>query len=277
MTMELKEEQLKVAESQLRKYLPRSQQVYGCLLLYNRVRSDPVKFLVDRWPEFSVIIYKPQQEQKGDVFKDMLVFAIDEAILEETIRKPSVIDWTRYLCFGTCLHHWETLKSVASEKDVSIRKVAVCRKMTLEDVSKLPSIDSSGIAVRSLDESHISLVNRAWKFGDNEMSVRMIQNMIMNFPTCCVLDTEGRPVSWILTYASCAIGMLYTVPEHRGKGYAKVLISTMAKKLHALDYPVYCFIEEENMVSYRLFKKLGFTEDPSHREAWFSANELEAL
>ncbi len=102
----------------------------------------------------------------------------------------------------------------------------------------------------------------------------MIRNMLAHLPSCCVLDAEGKPVSWILTYASCAMGMLYTLPEHRGKGYAKVLVSTMAKRLHAEGYPVYCFIEEENVVSYGLFKNLGFTEDPSYRETWFTFGDL---
>lgn len=112
-----------------------------------------------------------------------------------------------------------------------------------------------------------------WKFGKNDGAVRMIRNMIANFPSCCVLDAEGKPVSWILTYASCAIGMLYTLPEHRGKGYAKILVSSLAERNHAQGYPVYCFIEEENTVSYRLFANLGFTEDPSHREVWFGFND----
>lgn len=133
---------------------------------------------------------------------------------------------------------------------------------------------SSGISLSSLDESHIALVNQTWKFGKNEGSIRLIQNMVANFPSCCVLDTEGKPVSWILTYASCAMGMLYTLPEHRRKGYAKVLVSTMAKRHHAQGYPVFCVIEEENEVSYRLFKSLSFTEDPSHREAWFGFNDF---
>lgn len=136
---------------------------------------------------------------------------------------------------------------------------------------------SSGISLSSLDESHVGLVNQTWKFGNDEGSVRMIRNMIVNFPSCCVLNAEGQPVSWILTYASCAMGMLYTLPEHRGKGYAKVLVSTMAKRFHTQGFPVYCFIEEENVVSYKLFKNLGFTEDPSYREAWigFSDSRVE--
>ena len=102
----------------------------------------------------------------------------------------------------------------------------------------------------------------------------MIRNMLASYPSCCVLDADAKPVAWILTYMSCAMGMLYTLPEHRRKGYAKILISAMAKRLHAQGSPVYCFIEEENVVSYKLFKNMGFTEDPSYRAAWFSVNEL---
>lgn len=84
---------------------------------------------MDRWPEFNVIVCKPQYEQvitnqrnilcgsfsvfcvhnplgvfcflqKGDLFKVTVVFANNEASLEEIIRNSSVIDWTKYLCLG---------------------------------------------------------------------------------------------------------------------------------------------------------------------------------
>ncbi|KAK2922039.1 hypothetical protein Q8A73_001524 [Channa argus] len=181
--------------------------------------------------------------QKGDLFKDIIVFATDDAILEETVRNPSVIDWTRYLCLAINLRQVKIIEGAASEKNVPSNKIAVCHMMILEDVSKLPSVDSSGISLSSLDESHLGLVNQKWK-----------------------------RKAWILTYSTCAMGMLYTLPEHRGKGYAKALISTMAKKLSAKDYPVYCFIEEQNIISYSLFKSLGFTEDPSCRKTWLKFN-----
>ncbi|KAF3842266.1 hypothetical protein F7725_024217 [Dissostichus mawsoni] len=222
-TMELTGEQLKMAETQLKRYLPRS----------NRC---------------------------GDLFKDIPVFAIDEAILEDIIRKSNVLDWNQFICIGINLRHMEIFKAVASEKGVSSSQLAVCHMMILKDVSNLPSIDSPGISLSSLDESHVGLVNQMWKFAKNKEAVRMIRDMLANFPSCRVLDAEGKPVSWILTYASCAMGILYTLPEHRGKGYAKVLISTMAKRLHAQGYHVYCFIEEENETSYKLFKNLGFTQ-----------------
>lgn len=116
-------------------------------------------------------------------------------------------------------------------------------------------------------------MNQTWKFSE-DMAASMIRNMILNFPSKCVLDETGRPVSWILTYNSSAMGMLYTLPEHRGKGYAKILISALARRLHGEGFPVYCFIEEENHVSYTLFRNLGFTEDPQYRAVWYGFHDL---
>ncbi|KAM3606678.1 uncharacterized protein V6R79_021075 [Siganus canaliculatus] len=276
MAMELTGEQLKTAEIQLTRYLPRSLPVYGNLVLINRPdnKSDPVQVFVDRWPEFSVVLCKAKYEQEGDLFKDAVVFAKDKTILEETIRKTSAIDWTKFLCLGTGLHHMDALRAVASEKRVPCGKQSLCHMMVLEDVSHLAPVDSSGMSLSTLDESHIGLVNQTWEFSEENEAVRMIQNMVANFPSCCVLDQEGKPVSWMLTYPSCAMGMLCTLPEHRGKGYAKVVISTLAKKLHSQGFPVYCYIEEGNLISHRLFTNLGFTEDPSFRMTWFEFNDL---
>lgn len=42
--------------------------------------------------------------QEGDHFKDMQVYANDEAVLKETIKKSCVIDWTRLFCVGNSSH-----------------------------------------------------------------------------------------------------------------------------------------------------------------------------
>ncbi|XP_053731100.1 glycine N-acyltransferase-like protein 3 [Synchiropus splendidus] len=271
--MELNEEQLKLAEKQLKKHLPLSQNVYGALVMRNRVSSDPLDVIVDTWPDFRVIICRPQVIQREDLFKDSLVFTTDSKALEELVRRNPVFDWTQFLCLGTNLKDISLFKTLASEKKVPCSELAICHMMTLTDVNKLPPVDSTGVRLASLTESHIQLVNQTWKFSEG-MAETMIRNMIRNFPSKCVLDERGQPVSWILTYNSSAMGMLYTLPEHRGKGYAKILISTMARSLHSEGYPVYCSIEEKNLVSYRLFQKLGFTEDPEYRAVWYGFNSL---
>lgn len=119
----------------------------------------------------------------------------------------------------------------------------------------------------SVKESHAALINSTWKFGMGELTEPLVRSMIRNFPSCCVLDSDGQPVSWVLTYASCAMGVLYTLPAYRQKGYAKALVTVLAKKLHSKGYPTYGIVEQENQTSYTLFSSLGFTGDPYYRAA----------
>ncbi|MCJ8730963.1 hypothetical protein PDJAM_G00190220 [Pangasius djambal] len=268
----LSKEELKKAEEALRHYFPHSKQVYGYVFMINRVEADPMDVLVDQWPDFNVLLIRPQRQEKGDFFKDMCIFTKDETSLRSILIRMDIFDWKQYLCLSVDLCHKEMIKSVAVNKGVPDIKNHVCHLMTLQDPSNLTT-ERLPLQVSSLSESHIALVNSTWKFGMGEFSERFIRDIIMNFPSCCVLDSEGRPVSWVLTYASCAMGMLYTMPEHRRKGYAKALITILAKKLHSEGFPVYCFIEEENQPSYRLFTSLGFTADPSYRVTWFECDQ----
>ncbi|XP_068597689.1 glycine N-acyltransferase-like [Brachionichthys hirsutus] len=267
--MELTGEQLKEAEIVLKRDLPQSLMLYGCLVQINKThlsQQSPVTVLVDKWPEFSFIMCVPQVNQ-GSI-KQAYAFAKDAVVLEETIRKQSFVHLSSDLFIGTSLHHSDIFRTVGLERNLSSHRRSLCRMMILEDVSHLPSIDSSGISLSSLDESHAALVNQKWKFSENNKSVEGIRKMLTRFPSLCVLDAEGKPVSWILVHMACAIGMLYTVPEHRGKGYAKALITATAKWLHTEGYPVYCFIDEENEISYKLFKDMGFVEAPAVRIVW---------
>lgn len=162
------------------------------------------------------------------------------------------------------------LKEVCSKRGTSFRYIVSEHALHLPDCASLLSSEHSEVDLRvsSLNDSHAELVNTTWKFGGDEHGYRTIQKMIGNYPSCAIMDDHGQPVSWILVYDFCAMGVLYTLPAHRRKGYAKAVVSCMARKLHAQGFPVYCNVEEENTASYGLFKNLGFIEDPSYRAAW---------
>ncbi|XP_067277127.1 glycine N-acyltransferase [Pseudorasbora parva] len=268
-------EDLKTLEVDLKNYFPQSLQVYGCIFQLNRTgqRADPVSVFVDLWPDFRVLLIKPEFRETGDLFKDLTVFSKKDVYLRELLAQTDVIDWNMYICLAAELHHEKMLEVVAINRGVPVKKAAECHMLVLQELSKQSQADSLSLKLSSLNESHLALVNSSWKFGC-EHSKRMIKNMILNFPSCCVLDADDQPVAWILTYPSCALGMLYTVPEHRGKGYAKALVTVMSKRLHSQGYPVYCFIEEGNQLSYRLFTSMGFKEETDYRAAWFVFNDF---
>ncbi|KAM6916079.1 glycine N-acyltransferase-like protein 3 isoform 2-T2 [Xenentodon cancila] len=219
----LNKDELQIAAGILLTHLPKSYKVYGFLRGFDRNKIRTLQVIVDSWPEFKVIICRP--DPKG------LIYLMHRCSKKYLLRNKSTTEALVGSIFCIC--------------QIS----ATCSRPLLTD-----------------------LVNKTWKFGGNEKGYRNIENLISNFPSCCITDIQGQLVAWLLVYDYCAMGILYTLPEHRGKGYAKVLISTMARKLFSEGYPVYCFIEEDNKASYNLFKSMGFVEDESYRAAWFEFN-----
>ncbi|XP_061084233.1 glycine N-acyltransferase-like protein 3 [Conger conger] len=272
----LNKAELQQAEKVLHSHLPKSIKVYGYLFAMNRDKPHTRQVVVDSWPDFKTIICQPHPKSELLYEKKVTFFSTDEKVLQRMLTEDNVLDWKKNFTIGGMdIHHATMLKAISAAKGVTMRQFTLEHLLVLRDPSLLPQLTVSRdveARISSLNEFHVGLVNKTWKFGDDEKGSQRIKHLISHFPTCCITDEEGRPVSWVLLYDYCAVGMLYTLPEHRGKGYAKILLSTMAARLHAQGYPVYCYIEEENQISYRLLKKLGFTEDPSYRAAWYEFN-----
>jgi len=73
---------------------------------------------------------------------------------------------------------------------------------------------------------------------------------------------QGDLVSWVMIYKYGALGMLYTQPEHRGKGLAKAAVRALLLLLREsptdMRCPPFCYIERSNDASRALFTSLGF-------------------
>ncbi|KAM6922480.1 glycine N-acyltransferase-like protein 3 [Lycodopsis pacificus] len=274
----LNKDELQIAEGVLLKHFPKSFKVYGFIFGINRKKPSTLEVIVDTWPDFKVIICRPDPKNKRalEFMKNVTYFSMDDQILRKMLTEENAIDWSTCFLIGGCdVSHETMLKEVSADREVNNKVDTSAHLLYLPDSSHLPTPAADSeleSRISSLNLSHIDLVNKTWKFGGNKQGYMTIKNLISNFPSCCITDDQGQPVSWILVYDYCALGLLYTLPEHRGRGYAKVVVSTMARRLHTEGYPVYGFIEEDNMVSYKIFKSLGFIEDPSYRAAWFEFN-----
>jgi GNAT superfamily N-acetyltransferase len=73
---------------------------------------------------------------------------------------------------------------------------------------------------------------------------------------------QGELVSWCMIYKYGALGMLFTQPEHRGKGLAKAAVRALLLLLREsptdMRCPPFCYIERDNDASRALFISLGF-------------------
>lgn len=110
--------------------------------------------------------------------------------------------------------------------------------------------------IESLCPGDASQVTTHWTYGDTEDYPLA---RIHQAPTACI-RAGGEPVSWALTHHDGSIGIVFTLQEHRRKGYAKAAISMLVKKQLLAGRTPYCFIVEGNEASKRLFEELGFVE-----------------
>ncbi|XP_056291717.1 glycine N-acyltransferase-like protein 3 [Pseudoliparis swirei] len=273
----LNKAELQIAEGVLLKHLPKSFMVYGFIYGINRKKPSTLEVIVDTWPDFKVIICRPDPKRVLEFMKNVVYYyTLDDQMLRKMLREENSVDWsTHFVIAALDVSHANMIKEVSSDREVNNRVYSLVHLMYLPDSSHLPppTADSElESRISPLNLSHVDLVNKTWKFGGNQQSRINIKNLISNFPSCCITDGQGQPVSWILMNDYCALGLLHTLPEYRGRGYAKALVNTIVRRLHSEGYPVYCFIEEDNAVSFELFKSLGFIEDPSYRATWLELN-----
>uniref|UniRef100_H3AKR7 Glycine N-acyltransferase-like protein n=1 Tax=Latimeria chalumnae TaxID=7897 RepID=H3AKR7_LATCH len=258
-------------------YFPQSfKKVHSLVFNISRGKSCGLEVVVDSWPEFSTVICRPQDYSCEEEVPRVSVFTTDPALLKKLLKETDVINWTeRFLFEGYDYDLHQIIAEIAAHRKVPLEMRALCYLMMLEDLNALPTLSAESVdasRISSLDLSHADLINKTWKFGGTVRSLRLVENNIKNYPSCCIMDESGNPISWIMTYKYNAMGMLYTLPEHRGKGFAKLAICELAKTLHRLGYPVYCYIELENMKSYELFKNLGFRDVPNYIASWTLCN-----
>jgi ribosomal protein S18 acetylase RimI-like enzyme len=59
---------------------------------------------------------------------------------------------------------------------------------------------------------------------------------LRSLPSTAVLDPEGALVAWAYMDVDGSLATLYVVPEHRGKGLAKAVASSLLEKLHKGEF-----------------------------------------
>ncbi|KAH1170705.1 hypothetical protein KIL84_006323 [Mauremys mutica] len=241
---------LRLMEGTLRRHLPDTLLVYGTVMTINRGNPAAQEVLVDSWPEFKVVLTRPQREVASDdsdlYTNTYTVYYRDVGAYQALLASAGAVNWGQtFRILGIRDGMYEVSKDVAEAKGI-----------------KLEVLDPA-MRLSSLDVSHADLLNDTWSFGGNEKSRKYLASLIRHFPSICLLDAAGHPVSWVASYPFGAMGPGYTLPQHRRCGYMGMLTNLLAKRLHALGYPSYGYVAMENYPMQRLQESQGFQRQPN--------------
>lgn len=209
----------------------------------------------------------------------------------KVVRQRAIDSGKSDICFSSldCSFH-ENLKSGLQASGVAFDWEAPCGLYVLsagpgshqQTSLTLPT----GYFLAPLRDDDAVIVNSTWAY-KTDHSEAMVRRMIATRPSMGVRhslkhaahDDEHTEtaekgleadelVSWVLTYEYGALGMMFTLPEHRGKGLARCAVTALLPYWQAHDYghAPFCFINVGNESSRTVFQFLGF--EKAADQAW---------
>ncbi|XP_006776518.1 PREDICTED: glycine N-acyltransferase-like protein 3 [Myotis davidii] len=187
------------------------------------------------------------------------VFYKDVRAYRRLLEERDVINWDQVFHIqGLQRELYDVSKAVANSKRLDV-KLSSSKAVRLSVVSAPPDtslLRTSPPRLTYLSVADADLLNRTWSRGGNEQCLRYIANLISCFPSVCVRDEKGSPVSWSITDQFATMCHGYTLPEHRRKGYSRLVAFTLAWKLHSRGFPAQGNVLDDNVASISLLKTI---------------------
>ncbi|KAK9410380.1 glycine N-acyltransferase-like 3 [Crotalus adamanteus] len=173
---------LQLLESVLRKGLPETLLVCGAVMHINRGNPAQHEVVVDSWPEFKVVLTRPQKEVVKDN-KDYYANLHAAFYREEDA------------CLQDGLYH--AVKVMAEARRVHMEPYFYQATLHPDAASFCQNqLRSEPLHLGTLSPSHAALLNDTWAFASNDRSLRYLRSLTENFPNACLLDEESQPVAW---------------------------------------------------------------------------------
>ncbi|XP_017398286.1 glycine N-acyltransferase-like protein 3 isoform X1 [Cebus imitator] len=254
---------LLILEKMLKRCFPESLKVYGAVMNINRGNPFQKEVVLDSWPDFKAVITRRQREAEVDNLDHYTnayaVFYKDVRAYQQLLEECDVFNWDQvFQIQGLQSELYDVSKAVANSKQLNV-KLTSFKAVCFSPVSTLPDasfLKGPSPRLTYLSAADADLLNRTWSRGGNEQCLRYIANLIACFPSVCVRDEKGNPVSWSITDQFATMCHGYTLPEHRRKGYSRLVALTLARKLQSRGFPSQGNVLDDNTASISLLKSL---------------------
>lgn len=121
--------------------------------------------------------------------------------------------------------------------------------------------------IRPLRLEDAALVNECWEHHDEE-TIGYVRWRIETGPSCAIFAEESRsprPLSWALTHGDGAMGMMFTLPEARRRGYGLSITVALAREILRRGRPPFLYTLHSNLPAQRLIERVGLTRWGDYR------------
>lgn len=236
-----------------------------------------------RWkekePNILIDIYCPNGDLEKGTFIGLSTFTMyivvpfslepNDTLLYKALTETNVINWKEDVYLAGV--HESFVPIVNSAVEYLKTAISLERKLVLpgnyyfqaaKDCAELEIRVPEECYLKTLDKLDVDLVHSEWPLKSLEQpeeSKRFLSTLIeMNTGVGLYLKEDNTLVSWALHNDWHGLGIVQTMEQHKRKGYAKTVSSSLAKTLGMQDISVILFIVENNLSSEKMFKNLGW-------------------
>lgn len=170
----------------------------------------------------------------GDKEYTLFVMSLEESLneLRDCLEKSKIIKWHQLpICVAVHQRFHKMMYEIFEMKNVRVRLDNRCSTfwMDKEKALKYDCSVPSYVELKELNVSDYRIMNDVWpyKYLGSEC---FIKSLIMLNGGLGVYN-NGVLVSWILHVEYFGIGLLQTMEEYQGKGYARLLTRELAKQI----------------------------------------------
>ncbi|XP_060128074.1 glycine N-acyltransferase-like protein 3 [Zootoca vivipara] len=235
---------LQLLERLLKRNLPQTVAVCGAVVNINRGNPVGHEVIVDSWPDFKAVLTRPGTEadtDDADLYKNIYAaYYWDLDVYRRLLLDTDAINWKQtFRLYGNQNGIYDVSKDAAAAKKIHLTAIPHFTYLN-PNPDKMPQRQlDPGFTISTLKSSHVDILNETWPHGGNEQSRRFLDNMVKCFPSTCILDSNGHPISWSITDPLGAQIHGYTLPSHRRRGYLAIVLRAWAMQSYVAGCPVY--------------------------------------
>ncbi|XP_013383715.1 glycine N-acyltransferase isoform X2 [Lingula anatina] len=215
---------------------PRSLQMCNILKgILNKEYSFDI--LLDRWPNFEVVVASPEDSAKQVEDHVSSVYFIyhkpgSEDAATKFLHKGGVIDWKFPPYFRAAPSSlYGPLTGLAQQHGYKVELIARTYIYVLEKEDLVILPPPEGMRLGHLTMEHIDAMENEWKFNSYlPKQSKFLSVAIQDYLSAALFTSTGQCVAYVCTYCYGPVGALYVLPECRGKGHGKCVLSQLAQE-----------------------------------------------
>ena len=119
-----------------------------------------------------------------------------------------------------------------------------------------------GVFTARLKIDHADFISKYWNFFKPQDRLEYLKYVFENCISVGVfLESDPcQPISWAFMSNFGSINAVYTLKEHRRKGYSRITMLCLMEKILKDGMIPLCGVDTQNISAYKLFTKVGLVE-----------------